>query len=287
MDTNKIELSRIRPFVRLAVKIRNMYHTREMLPLEHRLVCIEEGEAEFKVAGETYHVSANSLFLIRAGIPYQFKSLGDTSTIWVCFDLTMENIEKRERRFPVPPEESVNVEDKLLCPYRLVHEGREVSVLQMSAAGSVVALVERMLDHYGSHVGGNYRDYVISGMMVSVISMIFSLQESKRKWRASKQVAELAVEYVHKNYNRKISLDEIADAIRFHRSYVNRCFRKEIGVSIHQYLMEYRLEKAMQLLVYTGLSVEEIAERTGFSGSKGFALSFKKKYGLPPSHVRK
>lgn len=93
--------------------------------------------------------------------------------------------------------------------------------------------------------------------------------------RYSKKIS-LAIEYVKKNYTRDISLKQIADSIGLSRIYLSQLFKKETGKNISDYLLEYRLEKAKELLRSTDLKIYEIAEKVGFQSSQHFSSMFKK-----------
>ena len=64
-------------------------------------------------------------------------------------------------------------------------------------------------------------------------------------------------------------------------------FREAAGVSVHEYLVFIRLQRAALELMTTDDSVTDIALRCGFSGGNYFKDAFKKKYGVTPSEYRK
>lgn len=68
---------------------------------------------------------------------------------------------------------------------------------------------------------------------------------------------------------------------------LQRAFGKHFGVSPKQYLNKLRMNRALELLAENTLSVKEIAFACGFSDEKYFSRAFKKKYGYPPSRLRK
>ncbi|MBR4959402.1 MAG: helix-turn-helix transcriptional regulator, partial [Clostridia bacterium] len=111
--------------------------------------------------------------------------------------------------------------------------------------------------------------------------------ERSEKQTASVVVVNRTTEYIHRHFAEPLSQEDIATTVRFHKTYINRCMLEELGTTMHQYLLRYRLEKAMQMLLYTQDSIAEIAVKTGFTSSKNFATAFRKYYSLPPSAVRK
>lgn len=95
------------------------------------------------------------------------------------------------------------------------------------------------------------------------------------------------VGYIQKNYQGKITLDEIAASGNVCRSSCCHIFQLILHKSPISYLTEYRLEKSIELLNIHSLSVTEIALQCGFTGSSYFTEIFRKKIGCTPSQYRK
>ena len=83
-----------------------------------------------------------------------------------------------------------------------------------------------------------------------------------------------------------ISNSDIGQALSFHPNYLNRLMIKHTGRSLHQYLLYYRLTKALDRLQSTSLSVAEIAEKSGFTDTGHFTKAFKKQFGASPKEMR-
>ena len=96
---------------------------------------------------------------------------------------------------------------------------------------------------------------------------------------------EYAINYLQANYaNAKIN--DVAQQIGINRSYLTSIFRKQVGMSPQEYLMQYRMDKAQDLLVESDISVQEIALRVGYENALTFSKIFKSYYGLSPAHYR-
>ncbi len=95
------------------------------------------------------------------------------------------------------------------------------------------------------------------------------------------------LDYLHSNYQEKITLEDVARHVNISRSECCRFFRKHMKLSLFDYLLSYRVEQSLPLLRDRELSVTQIAEQTGFGGSAYFAKIFKKEMGLSPSQYRK
>ena len=97
---------------------------------------------------------------------------------------------------------------------------------------------------------------------------------------------QLMMQYIHLNYLRNISLDEIATHAMASKSTALNLFRKYLHVTPVKYLINYRLKEAAILLSKTEKKVNTISDETGFNNVEYFCRIFKKHYHLTPSEYR-
>ena len=97
----------------------------------------------------------------------------------------------------------------------------------------------------------------------------------------------MAVEYIRRNYKNDISLEDIAEHAQVSSHYICSLFKKEIGMNVSKYVMEYRISKAKTLLMTTNMKSYEVAVETGFANESYFSRSFKKVTGFSPSDFRR
>ena len=96
-----------------------------------------------------------------------------------------------------------------------------------------------------------------------------------------------ATRYLRENYFRDVDLREAAEAVHVNPSYLSALFRKETGLTFSMQLNIIRLEKSVELLRTTDMSLEEIAGACGFGGQSYFIRTFKKHYGQTPGKYRR
>ena len=94
------------------------------------------------------------------------------------------------------------------------------------------------------------------------------------------------VEYLGKNYMKKITLDDISADFFVAKTTLLNNFKKHFGCSPIEFLLNVRISKAERLLFDTNYSVEEISEMCGFSSANYFSLIFKKKRGKSPLNYK-
>ncbi len=277
-----ISISEIRPFVRFVITTKGLNHTMKLFAFEHRLIFMKKGEAKIAVGGKEYSLTENDAILIRAGIDYRMTSSEDAASTYIYFDMTMANSDKKLRIKPV----SVIKEDQLFCNRCLIFDDQPLTVLKIPGSANIRNRVESISNLF-SPANTQYDENILSGMMVTVISRLLSNASKGLGGGYSADVVAKVIKYITENYNEAITLKSIASAVNFHQSYISRCFQKELNMPIHKYLLTFRLEQAMQLLMYSDSNIATIAEKTGFSNDKHFSTTFKKYYGISPSGLRK
>lgn len=97
---------------------------------------------------------------------------------------------------------------------------------------------------------------------------------------------KLAKQYIIDNFNKNITLKEVADKVFLSQNYLSELFKKETGEGFYDFLSRYRVNIAKDLLTKTNLKVYEIAENVGYSDSITFGRAFKKITGETPNSFR-
>lgn len=90
------------------------------------------------------------------------------------------------------------------------------------------------------------------------------------------------MKYIQGHY-RTTSLKEVAAIFHYDADYLGRQIKRYMGVNYMELVLQLKLEEAKRLLRETGLTMEQIAERTGMGSAVHLSRMFKKKFGVPPS----
>lgn len=95
------------------------------------------------------------------------------------------------------------------------------------------------------------------------------------------------IDYIHREYGNHISLCDIAGVANISQSEASRCFKAGVQTSPINYLNNYRLDKAKELLQTTYDSITEIAMSVGFDNVGYFGKAFRKKFHYAPKEMRR
>ena len=95
------------------------------------------------------------------------------------------------------------------------------------------------------------------------------------------------LDFISRNYQCRISLSDIAGSAFISRSECIRCFRRALNTTPYDYLIEFRLSKAADLLKTSDGSITDIALKTGFQQPSQFGQLFRKSRGCTPLQYRR
>lgn len=110
--------------------------------------------------------------------------------------------------------------------------------------------------------------------------------EEKNKMEGS--IAGKMLEFIHINYNKDISLEDIAEAFNLTTNYMGVLFKESTAHNFKDYLNMYRVEKAKELLKSKkGIKIKEVAELVGCNNVNTFIRIFKKYEGISPGKYSK
>ena len=92
--------------------------------------------------------------------------------------------------------------------------------------------------------------------------------------------------YITENISNKISIADVCTAVGTNSSTLNFNFRRELNMSVGQFITHERMKKARQLLMRTTYSISEIAIKCGFDNVYYFSNAFKKAHGISPTEYK-
>lgn len=121
----------------------------------------------------------------------------------------------------------------------------------------------------------------------AVFYEILTLLRSEGRVSDTQRLATDMARFIEENIRNGITADGLAEHFNFSKNYLIRIFKKNHDTTPYEYLTRLRLNQARQLLRYSDLSVERIAEECGFGDYVGFYKAFVKKNGCTPSELRK
>ena len=122
----------------------------------------------------------------------------------------------------------------------------------------------------------------------SLLELIYHISNASTQTehtRSSDIITE-TLAYININYNKQLTLDELAKKSGYSKSRFSHLFFETVGTSPIKYQNDIRLKTSCELLHSTNLTITEIAQSCGFNDSLYFTRIFKKKYKTSPTQYR-
>ena len=110
--------------------------------------------------------------------------------------------------------------------------------------------------------------------------------ETEKLFKKFKDVVLRSKEYINLNYNKDITLNEIAKEVNYSKSHFSYLFKAVTGQTFVEYLNKVRIEKAIELLKNTDKNIIEISYEVGYNSVANFNKNFKTITGLTPKKLR-
>lgn len=103
--------------------------------------------------------------------------------------------------------------------------------------------------------------------------------------RISKKQVQRAIDYIRGNLDSNLSLFQIARQSGVSVSHLKTLFKESTGMAVHQFVVRSRVETALELLLSSGLSIAEVAARTGFSDQSHLSRCMRRILGVSPGTI--
>ena len=253
------------------------------------VVYILSGTAVHEVEGESRQVGKGDLFIINTDTPHIFKPLDNPGDPFLSYDLlfTPEFFDAS-----LTGERSIESLDDSYVLYSLFGGGGQRKTPYFSVSGKSHTAFGELFHRIYLEYCGREKGYmeIIRGYMIQLIVTIFRLNEAAGAEKTQKKTfrpVSFVLEYIRRNYSRRISTNALAKKVYFNADYLARLFKEQTGFSITETIQRVRVENVCKLLSTTNKTILEIASECGFEDMKFFYKVFKKQMGVLPSDYRR
>lgn len=223
---------------------------------------IYEGHGTYHVKNKTYNVGTNSIFLIRPHELISYQAATDHPYLYYWVGFRGSDAEK------------------------LVHLA-QFSSDNLVMDGYDDPTIHRLFEAISQP---NPQDEGSGLWKVGSLYQLFSLmiQKNQKPLTDRNRYFLTAIKAIEKNYRKADwTIQQAANEIGIHRSYLYRIFQEISGISMQSYLLQYRLDRAKTLLLQSSLSIQAISEVCGFNSASYFSKAFKTQYTQTPLQCRR
>lgn len=244
----------------------------ERHPRELELVFVKRGDFRYPVAGKEYHVRAGEILLIRPG-----ESHGGAGHILErCVHYWMKfRVKKATASFLFLEQPQARL---------LLHALEHLPGRQFKAATGAGELFEDIVELIRARSGPLQRLAIATRIATWLTLLVESAQKPSQN-QISEEV-QAAAKLIRGNPSDYFDVDAFSEQHGVSASRFRRAFRNELGVPVHDFQLETRVEEAKRMLTTNQRTVTEIAFALGFSSSQYFSTVFKRYTTQTPSEFR-
>lgn len=163
----------------------------------------------------------------------------------------------------------------------------------------LIMLMFKILNHMGVNpeetLGDEFKLYgqvnscgnidAVVGWFALKVGVCFELVRSKKENGQTNLIVK-AKTFIQRNYNKEITLENLADHVHLSPPYLSKLFKEEAGENFSAYLLNYRMNIARGLLKEGIYKAHQVAEMVGFQNEKYFFKVFKREFGITPSEYK-
>lgn len=135
--------------------------------------------------------------------------------------------------------------------------------------------------------GSNKNNLLLIGYLYLLLGFMIKDESEYEESGEVLSLLEMANKYISTNYQNDITVDALAKFLNLHRSSLYRLFKRNYGMSPIEYIVDYRLDKALFMIKNSDCNTNQIAYSCGFKNITYFYRAFKKKFQKTPKEVRK
>lgn len=246
------------------------------------MVYVKKGEGVFEVSGKPVPIGPNDILIIKPNQIHKLTVKSEAGCQFIVLRFKFEGQFNHEYS-------EVSLEDFL--NFVRGKESGSYIALKVNQKNEIIDLLNKIIKEKAiEEIGSDFLSYLL------ILELFVQLSRAlKMEWENSikgkslklKELVKIAVEFIYNNFEREISVQDIANYVFLSTGYFTRVFKEETGISPINYLRKVRIDRALELLAETDLKVGEIALNVGFTNQQRFNEVFRKYVKTTPLQYRK
>lgn len=246
------------------------------------MVYIKKGNTVFEISGQPVSLGPNDIIIIKPNQFHKFIVKSESGCEFIVLNFMFKD-QYREEVSEASLEDFINfVNNQETGPF--------IS-MKVSQKNEIITLLNRILkERQSNDIGSEFLSHLLVLELFVLVSRALKMEwenSIKNKSPKLKQLIHASVSYINNNFERSLSLGDIAKYVFLSPSYFSRAFKEEMNVSPISYLLKVRIERSKELLADSDQKVGHIALSIGFSNQQRFNELFKKHTGMTPLQYRK
>ncbi|SFL75481.1 AraC-type DNA-binding protein [Paenibacillus sp. 1_12] len=224
------------------------------------------GRGEMHIQGQAYPIRKGSCFLVRPGDSPQATQLSEDrlQVIFIHFQAEYSNVGDASHAY-IPERHTVITETYAF----------------ETMLNRIMELEERQFAWKELEF-----DLIMKQLWFQLLRQQANVPETRIREDKHGQLISRVVALIKDVPGYRITHQELADQVSMSPEYLNKLFKRNMGMSLKHYMTEARLERALHLLQETSMNVSQVAEALGYGNIYLFSRQFKEQFGRPPSDFK-
>ncbi len=278
-----MKLIEISPFIRFAGEVVVPKQKEPSYCADCRLIYINQGSGKLSINDKNYAFKKDTLFLWQPKTLYRFIFKGNVNVLVINFDYIFNENSPKEV-IPLISSNSPELNKNNFIIHNFSDAYALNSPIVINDAYFFKDRIIKIIEEFKKQTFFNSAN--ASAYLKLCISKISNTVMLSEKSSEIIKKLDFITDYIHNNINNSLSNDILANLAGYHPYYLNRVFKQIKGITLHQYILNYKLSLSADLLLSTTLTISEIAEKSGFNNQISFIKAFKKLYNSTPTEFQ-
>ena len=274
-----MELFEINPYVRYCKIITKPHDARLVRACDCRIFYLLSGTCTFTLEEQICTLEANDLLYIPSCVPYRLDYDANTpiEMLIVNFDFDQSHNHLQKPLQTKLPSDPFNAD--FICVPQGLPFNAPVFIKDFSKVQPLLFETEKEITR-DNRFSREYASTLLRQILLEL------LRGKDQKANTEETLTKQLQQYLNRHYAEDITAETLGIRFGYHPYHLNRIFKKQVGTTIRQYLIEQRISATKNLLLVTDLSIGEIAAAVGIPEQAYFSYCFKKCVGISPSEYR-
>lgn len=273
----EMSFSQIHPFIRYAqfLTITSNRQYVDLVPYDCRLFYCRGGAGMIQIDGREYEMKLGTVICWQPGVRYSLL-LTEHSThldlMQVNFDYTNNHTQLSDA---IGPTKWKSFDAERII--ERIHFTDMPIFNQPVYVASMPFLSKPMYNMISEFISKkNFYQPRVGGLLQSNLSLIARFAISDANIYRSEALVDKLIQYLRSHYHEEVTNQVLGERFGYHPNHLNRLLVQQTGMSVHKYLINCRIEAAIDLLQASDLRTSEVAEAVGFRDNTHFLKYFKK-----------
>lgn len=233
---------------------------------------VKKGNCILHLEHESIHFKENEMMIIGSNVEHTFEA-GSVDTTLMQLEFVPEIFQKFN---PISNDELTD-----FAPLKIFSE--ENKLIKIVNNVRIMRAVQRIVNEM--HQKNKGYQYLVIMYYAELLILIYRYMDESYLPICTNESLKKAIAYIRVNYQRDLSIQEVSSQLSIGERYLRKLFTQYLNMSPIEYINQLKINKALELLKNTEMSIKEICFVCGFQSPQYFSKVFKQQIGISPRDI--